>query len=264
MDFGGLNFKMAGLKTTAEALKELGLDDSVQNEAIRLAFRQRLKQAHPDLNGGTDARLRRLILARDLLISRTSSSSESTDSHQDFNIGQALSDNAYPLTISLNQALFGGIATTDVPALEFPQADAPLTSLVQTRVLHITLPAGLRDGASIPLSCDTAQGHRLFKIHIETDSDCRVWGDDIWMTTQLENRLFRSGGQTAIDTPRGSRQINIEAGTLKGAGLCLKGMGLPSTGTHTAGDLHIRLEACADIMRPADHVLTEFRLRWAS
>ena len=57
---------MAGLKSRAEALIELGLSGAVHDEDIRKAFRLRLKQAHPDLNGGTDMRLRRLILARDL------------------------------------------------------------------------------------------------------------------------------------------------------------------------------------------------------
>ncbi|MFT4076157.1 MAG: DnaJ C-terminal domain-containing protein [Asticcacaulis sp.] len=263
MDFGGLNFKMSGLKTRAEALEELGLESTAHAEAIRTAFRQRLKQAHPDLNGGTDARLRRLILARDLLTASPRTSSQITEPSQEFNIGSALDSDACPLPISLHQALFGGSVTVEVPALEFAAADEALTSLIQTKQLRLTVPAGLRDGTTISLAC-AAGINRLFRIRIQTDSDCRVWGHDIWMTARLENRIFRQGGQVLIDTPHAPHPIHIAPRSQSGASLCLKGLGLPATDMAPAGDLHVRLEACADAVRPAGHVLDDFRQRWAS
>ncbi|MGN6208205.1 DnaJ C-terminal domain-containing protein [Asticcacaulis sp.] len=255
---------MAELKTEAEALEELGLTATAPDEAIRAAFRQRLKQAHPDLNGGTDAQLRRLILARDMLTSDTNTPLKQTDFPQQFDRNEHRSHGARPLHISLHQALFGGSVSMNVPALEFAEADEPLASLIETRNLHIILPPGLRDGAVVNLACDAYPGQRLFSIHIKTDDDCRVWGEDIWMIATIESRFLRGGGQTTIDTPHGPRHISIATRTPSGASLCLKGQGLPATETASAGDLHIRLEACPDSLRPAGHVLTDFRQRWAS
>lgn len=259
-----MNFKMVGVKTRAEALETLGLADMAPEDTIHYAFRQRLKQVHPDLNGGNDARLRRLILARDLLISHDRISTKPLDLHQEFNISRPLNDSASPLAVSLHQALFGGFVSIDVPALEFAEADEYPHSLIQSKKLHITLPPGLRDGATVSLACGAPGTRRLFRIHIETGNDCRVWGHDIWMTAGIESRFLRGGGQIIIDTPHGPRHINIDARTPSGASLRLHGLGLPAIDTAPAGDMHIRLEACADTVRPAGHVLTDFRQRWAS
>ena len=253
---------MAALKSHAEALSELGLSGVAHDDDIRAAFRQRLKQAHPDLNGGTDMRLRRLILARDLLISAPNKAAEEVESIQP---SISIQDGTTPLTISLQQALFGGVVTADVPALEVARVDEVLTSLIQTRTLRISLPCGLRDGERARLSCQgAASDELLFRINIDPEADCRVWGHDIWMTARLENRLFLRGGEAIIDTPLGPQEIKIDRGIPHGASLCLYGKGLPATETAPAGNLYIRLEAGPDVVRPAGHVLNDFRQRWAS
>ena len=251
---------MAGLKSHAAALIELGLSETARDEDIRKAFRQRLKQAHPDLNGGTDTHLRRLILARDLLMSEHRSDPETFESAH-----VEIDDNSTPLIITLQQALFGGTVMAEVPALEFSHADESLTSLTQTKTLHISLPRGLRDDERVRLPCEGATGREtFFHIHIEPQADYRIWGDDIWMTARLENRLFQRGGEITIDTPHGPQEIKIDRGVPHGASLCLHGKGLPATESAPAGNLYIRLEACPDTIRPVAHVLNDFRQRWAS
>lgn len=272
MDFGGQNFKMAALKSKpcgdlnrTEALSELGLKNSAQDEDIRSAFRLRLKQAHPDIHGGTDARLRRLILARDLLMSDAKNITEPTDNSQPLCAAHTLGDGAAPLTITLTEALHGGIACPEVPALEFSHAGELLTSLTQTKSLRVTLPCGLRDGEKVRLPCEgAARDEIFFKINIETEDHCRVWGDDIWMTAALDRRLLQYGGKTTIDTPHGPQDIRVDRDVPHGASLCLKGKGLPATDTASAGNLYIRLEAQPDTVRPVTHILSEFRQRWAS
>lgn len=252
---------MAGLKSHAAALAELGLSKTASDEDIRKAFRLRLKQAHPDLNGGADTRLRRLILARDLLTSERKNEPESFEF-----VHTVTEDSSTPLFITLLQALFGGTATVEVPALEFSHANESLTSLTQTKTLHITLPCGLRDGEKVRLPCEGAVCRRemFFHIHIEPEADGRVWGDDIWMTAKLENRLFQRSGEVTIDTPHGPQEIQLDRGVPHGASLCLSGKGLPATESAPAGNLYIRLEACPDMVRPMSHVLNDFRQRWAS
>ena len=251
---------MTELKSHAEALIELGLSGSVHDEDIRKAFRRRLKQAHPDLNGGADTRLRRLILARDLLMSEHRSETEAFESAH-----VEIDDNSTPLIITLQQALFGGMASAEVPALEFSHADETLTSLTQTKTLHISLPRGLRDGKRVCLPCEGVTcSEMFFHIKIESEADYRIWGDDIWITASVESRLFLRGGEVVIDTPHGPQEIWIDRGVPHGASLCLHGKGLPATESAPAGNLYVRLEACPDTIRPVAHVLNNFRQRWAS
>jgi hypothetical protein len=272
MDFGGQNFKMAALKSKscddlnrADALSELGLKDCALDVDIRSAFRLRLKQTHPDIHGGTDARLRRLILARDLLMSESKIISEPADKPKRFHPDNALGDGAMPLTITLAQALNGGTITVDVPALEVSHAVEPLISLTQTKTLRVTVPCGLRNGIKLSLPCEgAARDQMYFEINIETEDHCRVWGDDIWMTATLDRRLLQYGGEALIETPHGLQDICLDRNVPHGASLCLKGKGLPATGTANAGNLYIRLEAQPDVVRPVTHILSEFRQRWAS
>src|SRR3569623_1789607 len=120
----------------ADAMLELGLSEAGDGEVVRAAFRARLKSAHPDINGGSDRQLRRLILARDLLTAHIK-----TEPH-----APELLTNAAPvehgLDISLAQAIYGGEVLAMVPALETSAADEELTSLTEMRGLQVSLPSG--------------------------------------------------------------------------------------------------------------------------
>ncbi len=241
-----------------EALRALGLAPQPSDDEVRLAFRARLKDAHPDLNGGNDVLLRRLIRARDLLTQDISSPSNIIDM-------QAVTDSAIILTISLEQALHGGEIFVDAPALEHAHASEPLTSLVQTKRLRVTLPAGLRDGERRHLSCDSAADTvPLFAVHIDAGPHRRVFGDDIWATAFIDARIFASGGRALIDTPWGVREIDIDRAIPQGSSLCLKGLGLPADAVRPAGHLHLRLEAQEVAPRAYLDTLTDFRQKWAS
>ena len=241
-----------------DALHELGLAAPATDEDVRNAFRARLKDAHPDLNGGNDVLLRRLIRARDLLTQGMNSMPNTIDT-------QAVTDSAITLTISLDQALHGGEVFVEAPALEHAHAFETLVSLRQTKRLRVTLPAGLRDGDRRHLSCDSgADTAPLFTVHIDAGPHRRVFGDDIWATAAIDERVFTAGGRAAIDTPWGPRDIEIDRAVPRGSSLCLKGLGLPADGTRAAGDLHLRLEAREVKPRAYLETLSDFRQKWAS
>jgi curved DNA-binding protein len=241
-----------------DALVELGLSPSATDNDIRDAFRARVKAAHPDLNGGNDVMLRRLIRARDLLIQDMSSDQQSIEPH-------AVTDSAITLTISLDHALRGGEISVDVPAFDHAHASETLVSLHQTKRLRVTLPAGLRDGERRHLPCDSGAGAPpLFAVHIDAGPGQRVFGDDIWATAQIDERVFFSGGRALIDTPWGEREIEIGRAFPRGSSLCLKGLGLPASATRAAGHLHVRLEAREVKMRAYSETLSDFRQKWAS
>ncbi len=241
-----------------DALRELGVAVNASGDDIRNAFRARLRDAHPDLNGGSDVILRRLILARDMLMKDIKPATEAFER-------QAVTDSAIALTISLHQALHGGEVFVEAPALEHAHASETLVSLRQTKRLRVTVPAGLREGERRSLPCDSnADAPPLFAIHIDAGANRRVFGDDIWATAAIDERVFFSGGRATIDTPWGLREIEIGRAFPRGSSLCLKGLGLPASETHAAGHLHIRLEAREVKPRAYSETLSDFRQKWAS
>ena len=242
-----------------DALAELGLRPSASDDEVRDAFRLRIKAAHPDLNGGTDTLLRRLILARDLLMADTRHGAQAVE-----NLDPSAHDEPVRLEISLAQAIFGGEASAEVPALDVVAASEALTSLIEMTQIKVPLTPGLRTGEIVTVMRDGARKALFFRVHIVCHEGRRIWGHDIWMTAPVPARLFATGGTAQIDTPHGPREVTLERDTAPGSSLCLKGLGLPATEACAAGDLHVRLEADADEARPYIESLDTFRQRWAS
>lgn len=247
--------------TRAEALVALGLEGEVNDDDVRTAFRTKLKAAHPDIHGGTDALLRRLILARELLMSDSKTAHEHTELLTNLN---AHLDEPIRLDISLVQALAGGEIDEDVPALEVSAAHEELTSLTQMKTLRVPLPVGLRNGDLVRVPTEGVRAEQVFRIHIDAPDGIRVWGDDLWMTAYIEARIFAIGGLATIETPHGPRDVAIEKDAPRGSSLCLPGLGLPAGGRHQAGNLHVRLEAMMNRVPSYREALSEFRLKWAS
>ncbi|HVZ29313.1 MAG TPA: DnaJ C-terminal domain-containing protein [Asticcacaulis sp.] len=252
------------IQARASALFELGLMPGADDEAIRSAFRTRLKESHPDLNGGTDATLRRIILARDLLMSENRRDAEKAQWLKDFATSNYDSDGALLLNISIRQAIFGGETEQAMPALEVSPAHEELISLTQMKTLRILLPAGLRDGEKLRLKIEgAARPEQLFRVHVVTESGMSVSGHDITMSATLESRVYFNGGSVVIQTPHGPREVEIGRAVETGAQLCLQGLGLPATDVHPGGDLHVRFEACANPVRPWSEARAEFGKKWA-
>lgn len=244
----------------SDAYAELGLPPSANDDDVRDAFRLRIKAAHPDLNGGTDTLLRRLILARDLLMTDTHRAAGSEVLQNLAKAGEPLR-----LDITLAQAIAGGEASTEVPALEVSAAHEELVSLTQMKRLSVPLRPGLRQGDIVSIKTEgVARAEQTFRVHIVCGDGVRVWGDDIWMTAALEPRLFAIGGLASFDTPHGRQDAMIDKDTVPGSSLCLKGLGLPATATSSAGNLHVRLEVRPAVAQAYTDALGTFRQRWAS
>ena len=91
----------------AEALRALGLTGAADAEAIRAAFRARVRHADPARHGGCDARLRRLIQARDLLIQPVKTLQPTHDK-------KSLYASATELRLNLAEAIYGGEIACEV------------------------------------------------------------------------------------------------------------------------------------------------------
>jgi curved DNA-binding protein len=244
------------------ALSELGLAPGSSDEIIRKAFRTRLKESHPDLTGGSDVALRRLILARDLLMNDNRNGASNARWLKDLAESGVDGDGAQLLNITLEQAIYGGEAVQDVHALEISQAHEEVTSLSQMKTLRIALPAGLRDGDRLRLTTEGApRPEQLFRIHIVTENGTRIVGDDVHVVAKIDGRLLFNGGPAVVDTPHGPREVHIPRGDSQ---LTLKGLGLPATGKRGCGDLHVRLEASTVSSRAWSEAMVDFRRKWAS
>jgi curved DNA-binding protein len=244
------------------ALSELGLAQNASDEIIRKAFRARLKESHPDLTGGSDVALRRIILARDLLMADNRNGASNARWLKDLAEGGADSDGAQLLNITLEQAIYGGEAVQDVHALEISPAHEEVTSLSQMKTLRITLPAGLREGDRLRLTTEGApRPEQLFRVHIVTENGTRIDGDDLHVVAKIDGRLLFGGGPAVVDTPHGPREVHIPRGD---SHLTLKGLGLPATGKRGCGDLHVRLEASTVSSRAWSEAMVDFRRKWAS
>ncbi|ESQ80416.1 DnaJ C-terminal domain-containing protein [Asticcacaulis sp. YBE204] len=242
----------------SSALTLLDLGDDANLDHIQTAFRKRAKQAHPDLSGGTDAHLRRLILARDLLLRQLKTGIDITETIDE------LADPAEVLRITPEQAITGGILMQNVPLpLELIRDNGPNRSLMHTKSLRIALPKGLRHGDRLRLKASRAgTAEHLFRIEITRCERMHVAGNDLWMTAEVDARRVAFGGPVTLDTPHGPQELFLGR-TSDGACLCLKGLGLPATAKHAAGDLYIRLAARALPARPASDLLSDFHKRWA-
>lgn len=241
------------------ALLALDLHDPVTPDQVQTAFRQCAKRAHPDLNGGTEAQLRHLILSRDVLMHQFKFGVDRAET-----VEETPSHSIETLTISLRQALKGGVLTREVPvALELVHDAALPHSLMHKKTLRITLPKGLRHNDRLRLKATRAgTAEHVFRIDITCDEGTHIAGNDIWMTADIDTRYIQRGGTITLETPHGPQELTLPR-TVDGTCLCLKNLGLPATDTHPAGHLYIRLQARTLPAPPAADLLAEFHKRWA-
>jgi curved DNA-binding protein len=241
-----------------QALLALGLTKAISSDDIQYAFRKCAKSAHTNLLLDNDNHLRRLIEARDFLMHALISNEDLSDASS-----SKANDQTQRLDISLHQAINGGIIQTSVP-IALAEVNKDLSgSIPLMKTLNITLPKGLRTGDRLRLKAsDKGAVGPLFDIEITSENGVYSVGNDIWMTAEIESRLFFSGGETEIDTPHGPHAIYVTRGLKEGACLCLKGLGLIATEKHKQGHLYIRLTTMAQEVRPAEVMLSEFQARW--
>jgi len=246
-------------QTVADAAKLLELGDDHNLDSVQTAFRAKAKAVHPDLDGGSDEALRRLITARDVLLENLRRQALSLDRFLPTAVEAEL------LTIDLDQAIHGGEINHIIGTnLGKAMSDGVSKDLTTRNSLKIKLPKGLRNEDQLRVKSHAPDmTDYVFRIRIDGTETCRAWGDDLWMTAHIDLPLFYYGGSTEIETPRGMQKIEIAPDTARGASLTIKGMGLPHTPTRQAGDLIIRLEARTRASKPASALLSEFQRAWA-
>lgn len=219
----------------------LGTAPGADPEALQAAFRQAVKQAHPDRSGGDAARFHRVVEAYRLLRADLSVLPPAAPPEP------ATPSPAKPgparLTISPAQAVMGG---------ELHLGDEA------GRRLRVQLPPGLRAGDRL------RAGEDVYAIAIAAEGGSVVRGDDLWLTLCLAPSLMDDGGRVVLETPAGPRQIWVSRAAAARGLVRLRGEGLPAARGRPAGDLFVRLETRPAADSEVRQRLRRFAAAWAA
>ncbi|MDQ0463447.1 curved DNA-binding protein [Caulobacter ginsengisoli] len=225
--------------TIDQARALLGTALGADPEALQAAFRQAVKQAHPDRSGGDAVRFHRVVeayrlLRADLSVLPAAAPAPPAPSTE---VGPAR------LSISPAQAVLGG---------ELHLIDEA------GRRLRIQLPPGLRGGDRL------RAGETVYDILIAGDGASVVRGDDLWITLCLTPSLMDDGGRVPLETPAGPRLIWVSRAAAARGLVRLRGEGLPAARGRPAGDLFVRLETRPAADSEVRQRLRRFAAAWAA
>lgn len=219
-----------------QAREVLGVGPSASAEALRGAFRQAVKQAHPDRPGGDSERLRLAIEAfqrlRLVVEEVTPPPPEALDAPE------------ARLEITPAEALAGGWTRLSLVGGE----------------ISVRLPAGLRAGELVRIS------GRTFKVRIRNRPGAMVAGDDYLQTVQVSRELMATGGRVMVETPAGEQLVWFSRADAERGFARVMGFGLPARGGRRRGDLLLRLKPAPDerFDTPVQAKRREFLAAWAA
>jgi len=214
----------------------LGVGTDADEHALRTAFREAAKRAHPDREGGDSAEFRAV-----------------TDAYRA--LQAAASPLIFPIAIRPPRVVKPGFEIEPRVAV---MGGEVLLATSDGRALRVKLPAGLREGDTV------RAGGESFEVRIRVDQEMLVRGDDLWVTTRVARRLLAEGGRVEVATPLGPRVVWIRRAGERRL-VRLPGEGLPPRGSHAQGHLFLRLEAEGETSESAARtLLRRFAAVWAA
>ncbi|THD81742.1 MAG: J domain-containing protein [Phenylobacterium sp.] len=222
--------------TLSEARALLGVRSSATPTDLRRAFRDAAKAAHPDRDGGSPDRFRRVMTAYRRL---EQASAEIVHRKPSMTPPADLR----PLTITPLMAWNGG-------AVEHRTADG--------RTLRIRLPIGLRNGDMV------RAGGEDMAVLVQAKDGMVVRGDDLWITVSVPPRVLEEGGRVPVVTPIGRRILWVSKKAGERRLVRAPGLGLPARGRRPQGCLFVRLAPkTGPLDSAARNLLRRFTAVWA-
>jgi molecular chaperone DnaJ len=98
----------------------------------------------------------------------------------------------------------------------------------QRRLNDVRIPAGIKEGQRLRLAGQGPNGSNIYlKIAIRPDPKFERREDDIYTDFDVPYTVAALGGEAKIDTPEGSKPLDIPAGTQTGQAFRLTGRGMP-------------------------------------
>ena len=253
----------------------LGVSNDADQDAIRRAYRKLARQYHPDLNSDEDAedRFKELGEAYEVLSDpekrerydrlganwREVEREAPNESFEEFFTQQGWGDGAgMDFGGDLFEALFGArsqraagpIRGRDREALlelslEDALAGGRRRLTLDGRQVKANFPAGVRDGQLIRLAGQGGEGYNggpagdlFLRVGLKPHPRFHRRGDhDLDVDLPITPSQAALGTTVTVETPTGSAQIRVPAGSSSGRRLRLRGRGLPKRGGER-GDLH--------------------------
>lgn len=155
------------------------------------------------------------------------------------------------ISIDLADAYHGATRTVN---LRVPRHAGPGRTAMAEKTLNVTIPRGVTPGQQLRLAGQGHAGHGgagagdlYLEIQFSPDARYRVEGAHVYETVPVTPWEAALGGKVAVQTPSGTVEVAVPAGSQSGRKLRLKGKGIPAA---TPGDLFLVLEV---VLPPADN-----------
>jgi curved DNA-binding protein len=253
----------------------LGVPRDADQDAIRRAYRKLAREYHPDLNPESDAEERFKELGEAYEVLSDAEKRERYDrlgarwqeaereapgeSFEDFFAHQAFGDGTrVEFGEDLFEALFGTRAgRADGPlrgrdreallelSLEDALAGGRRRLTLDDREVNVNFPSGVRDGQLIRLAGQGGEGRGggppgdlFLRVALKPHPRFRRRGDhDLDVDLPITPPDAALGATVTVQTPAGTAQVRVPAGSSSGRRLRLRGRGLPKR-DGSSGDLH--------------------------
>ena len=147
------------------------------------------------------------------------------------------------IAIDLRDAYQGASRTI---SLRVPQQNEQGQTVMQDKTLSVNIPKGVTPGQQLrlggqghPGSGGAPAGDLYLEIQFNPDKRYRIEGTHVYENVPVTPWEAALGGSVSVQTPSGSVEVTIPAGSQTGRKLRLKGRGIPA---REAGDLYLLLD----------------------
>jgi curved DNA-binding protein len=155
------------------------------------------------------------------------------------------------ITIDLRDAYQGATRTI---SLRVPRQQGPGRVTMEEKTLSVNIPRGVTPGQQLRLAGQGHEGHGgagpgdlYLEIEFAPDPRYRVEGAHVYENVPVTPWEAALGGSISVQTPSGTVEVTVPAGSQSGRKLRLKGRGIPAT---PPGDLYLILDV---VLPPANN-----------
>lgn len=155
------------------------------------------------------------------------------------------------ITIDLRDAYQGATRTV---SLRVPRTHGSGRAVMEEKTLSVNIPRGVTPGQQLRLAGQGHEGHGgagpgdlYLEIGFAPDPRYRVEGAHVYENVPVTPWEAALGGSVSVQTPSGTVEVTVPAGSQSGRKLRLKGRGIPAS---PPGDLYLILDV---VLPPANN-----------
>ena len=120
--------------------------------------------------------------------------------------------------------------------------------VTKERRVTVRIPAGIADGQRLRLygegelgNLGGPPGDLYVVVHVRPHAVFHREGDDLFVEAAVPFPMMAMGGSFKVDSPSGSLDVDVSAGTPSGTVLSFRGKGMPSVSGRGRGAFHVRV-----------------------